>query len=205
MVITRRQAEIVEAALGLLDDGGADAVSLRAVAERLGVRLNTVSWHVKTKARLLELMADAVLAGLSLEDLPEGWEERVREIARRYRGALLAHRDGARIVVGTYAAEEHTLRVAEAMVACLLAGGLPERDAAWACWVIVYFTLGLTQEEQGAPELGDALGEAVSPGAHPALTRVLGHLSGGTFEERHDYGLDLIIGSLRAATLAGPG
>ncbi|MBB2911077.1 TetR/AcrR family tetracycline transcriptional repressor [Streptosporangium becharense] len=204
MTTTRRQDEIVEAALGLLDERGADAVSLRAVADRLGVRLNTVSWHVKTKARLLELMADVILADLSLDDLPDDWEQRIREITRRYRGALLAHRDGARIVAGTYAAERHTLRTAEAMVACLLSGGLPERDAAWACWVLVYFTLGLTQEEQGASELADTLAEAVSPHAHPALTRVFGHLAGGTFAERHDFGLDLIVRSLRTGASAGP-
>ncbi|MER5623942.1 hypothetical protein ABT061_23180 [Streptosporangium sp. NPDC002544] len=36
-----------------------------------------------------------------------------------------------------------------------------------------------------------------SPNTHPALTRVFGHLSDGTFEERHDFGLDLIVRSLR--------
>ncbi|WP_435647782.1 TetR family transcriptional regulator [Kitasatospora purpeofusca] len=46
-------------ALDLLDDQGLDALSTRAVADRLGVRMNTVLRHVKTKARLLELTADA--------------------------------------------------------------------------------------------------------------------------------------------------
>nr|WP_245690689.1 hypothetical protein [Sinosporangium album] len=35
-------------------------MSTRAVADRLAVRMNTVLWHVKTKTRLLELMADAI-------------------------------------------------------------------------------------------------------------------------------------------------
>ncbi|MEZ7125443.1 TetR/AcrR family transcriptional regulator C-terminal domain-containing protein [Nonomuraea sp. AD125B] len=193
MANTRRQGEIATTALELLDERGADAVSLRAVAERMGVRLNTVSWHVKTKARLLELMADAIVARVSLEDLPPDPAERFREVAHRYRRALLGFRDGARVVAGTYPAGEHTLRTAEAVVGALLECGLDEREAAWTAWTAVYFTLGLTQEEQGAPtSMGDVLRTAVTPEAYPALTRTLGHLAGGTFEERFAFGLDLI-------------
>ncbi|MFD0664817.1 TetR/AcrR family transcriptional regulator C-terminal domain-containing protein [Thermocatellispora tengchongensis] len=180
MANERRRGEIVTTALHLLDEGGADAVSLRAVAERMGVRLNTVSWHVKTKGRLLELMADAIMARIPLDDLPPAPADRFTELVRRYRRALLAFRDGARVVAGTYAAEEHTLRAAEVMVETLLECGLDEREAAWTTWTAVYFTLGLTQEEQGAPAaVGDVLRTAVTADAHPALARVLGHLAGG--------------------------
>ncbi|MGN9781493.1 TetR/AcrR family transcriptional regulator C-terminal domain-containing protein [Nonomuraea sp. ZG12] len=193
MANARRQGEIVTTALDLLGEKGADGVSLRAVAERMGVRLNTVSWHVKTKGRLLELMADAILARVPLEDLPPGPADRFRELLRRYRRALLGFRDGARVVAGTYAAEPNTLRTGEAIVSALLECGLDEREAAWTAWTAVYFTLGLTQEEQGAPaSVGEVLDAAVTPAAHPALSRALGHLAGGTFEERFDFGLDLI-------------
>jgi TetR/AcrR family tetracycline transcriptional repressor len=195
----RRQGEIVATALGLLDEGGIDAVSLRAVAERMGVRVHSVSWHVKTKARLLELMADAIMAGVSLDGLPADPADRFTELVRRYRRALLGHRDGARVVAGTYAAEEHTLRTIEAVVAALLECGLDERTAAWTAWTVMYFTLGLTQEEQGASaSIGDVLGSAVRPETHPALAHVLGHLTGVTFEERFEFGLDLISRPIRS-------
>lgn len=67
-------------------------MALRAVAARMGVHLNTVSFQVKTKARLFELMADAILEELSLEDLPEDPRQRVKEITRRQRTVLLASR-----------------------------------------------------------------------------------------------------------------
>lgn len=70
---------VVRAALGLLDERGADAVSVRGTADRLGVRMNTVLWHAKTKSRLLELMADAIAAEVPLDGLPDDWAERVRE------------------------------------------------------------------------------------------------------------------------------
>ncbi|KOY53236.1 TetR/AcrR family transcriptional regulator C-terminal domain-containing protein [Streptomyces sp. XY332] len=191
--MTKKQEGVVRAALELLDDRGAEAVSIRGVADRLGVRMNTVLWHAKSKARLLELMADAIVAEVSLADLPGQWQERVRELARRYRRALLSHRDGAVIVAGTHAAEPGTLSFADTMVEALLSGGLDERAAAWTCWTIVYFVLGLAQEEQTAARAdGDDLVDALAPGGYPALSRVVAHLRDASFDERFEYGLGLM-------------
>ncbi|MBO1419031.1 TetR/AcrR family transcriptional regulator C-terminal domain-containing protein [Streptomyces sp. FH025] len=188
-------ATVVRAALDLLDDKGAGAVSLRGVAERLGVRMNTVLWHAGSKARLLELMADAIVGGIDLDVAPGPWHERVRELSRRYRRALLAHRDGALIVAGTYAAEPATLGFADAVVGALLEGGADERGAAWAFWNIQYLALGLTQEEQAlaAQDGPHTLAQALAGGAFPALGRVARHLEDGDFDERFEFGLARIL------------
>ncbi|WP_225992723.1 TetR/AcrR family transcriptional regulator C-terminal domain-containing protein [Actinomadura rudentiformis] len=192
--MTKRQEAVVRAALEILEDKGVEAVSMRAIAERLGVRMNTVLWHAKTKAHLLELMADAIVGEASTQDLPAPWKERVHELARRYRAALLAHRDGAAVVTGTYAAKPATLRFADTMVKALLEGGLDAREAAWTCWTIVYFTLGLTQEEQAAPLPGDRrLAEAIATGDFPSLAKVLPRLEDASFDERFDHGLALML------------
>ncbi|MFF5207894.1 TetR/AcrR family transcriptional regulator C-terminal domain-containing protein [Streptosporangium sp. NPDC000396] len=206
--MTKKQAEkssrprlgpdvVVRAAMDLLDEKGAEAVSIRAIADRLDVRMNTVLWHAKTKARLLELMADTIVGEISVDGLPDPWQERIRELSHRYRRALLAHRDGAKIVAGTYAAEPATLGFAETMVEALLAGGLDEREAAWALWSIVYFTLGLAQEEQALPQAdGHGFSRALSSGDYPSLSRAAAHLGSAHFDERFDYGLSLILRSL---------
>ncbi|MFB7912094.1 TetR/AcrR family transcriptional regulator C-terminal domain-containing protein [Kitasatospora sp. NPDC059146] len=188
-------AAVVRAALDLLDDKGAGAVSVRGVAERLGVRMNTVLWHAKTKGRLLELMADAIVAGVDPDGLPGPWRERVRELSHRYRRALLAHRDGALIVAGTYAAEPATLRHADAVLAALLEGGLDEQRAAWTFWSIQYLALGLTQEQQAlAAQSGEhSLAGALADGAHPALGRVARHLEGDDFDARFAFALDRLL------------
>lgn len=194
-----RLAEIVRAALDLLDESGLDAVSLRAVAGRLGVRLNTVSWHVKTKPRLLELMAEAIVAEIPLGDLPSAWDERVRVLLGRYRHVLLAHRDGGRVVAGTFGAEPATLAYAEALVGALLEAGIDERAAGWTCWTLIYFTLGLAQEEQAVPgAVAGRLEDAVDPRLHPALAATLPYLTDGAFAERFAFGVDLLLSQARA-------
>ncbi|WP_460855903.1 TetR/AcrR family transcriptional regulator C-terminal domain-containing protein [Nocardiopsis coralliicola] len=193
--MTKSQADVVRTALEVLDERGAAAVSLRAIAQRLGVRMNTVLWHAKSKARLEELMADAIVAGVPLEGLPEHWCDRAAEIARRYRRALLAHRDGAAVVAGTYAAEPATLDVAEALVAALLDGGVSDREAAWTCWSLVYFILGLTQEEQSLP---DRPIHAHEVGSRPALRRVFSALAEESFEERFEFGVAKLLADHRA-------
>ncbi|MFI9384574.1 TetR family transcriptional regulator [Kutzneria sp. NPDC052558] len=184
---------IVRTALELLDESGFEAVTLRAVASRIGVRLNTVSWHVKTKARLHDLMADAVLAEIDLDGLPDGWRERVSALAHRYRRALLSHRDGGRLVAGTFGAEPATLAAAETLVAALLDGELPAPAAAWTCWTIIYFTLGLVQEEQGSP--GELADQVTRTSQFPSLARVVPHLVDADYESRFRFGLDLILTS----------
>jgi TetR/AcrR family tetracycline transcriptional repressor len=162
--------------------------------------MNTVLWHVKTKSRLLELMADAVIGEVPLDDLPESPDEQVRELARRYRGALLAHRDGAALVVGRSTAEPHTPRFAEALVGGLLDSGKGEREAAWTAWTIIYFTLSLAQEEQASGQaLTGRLADVVTAASYPALHRVLDHLDVGSFGERFEFVLSSILspGSVR--------
>jgi TetR/AcrR family transcriptional regulator, tetracycline repressor protein len=188
--VTKSQADVVRAAIELLDEEGAAAVSMRAVAQRLGVRMNTVLWHTKSRSRLAELMADAIVAGVSLDDLPGHWHARATELVHRYRRALLAHRDGASVVAGTYAAEPATLDLAEALTEALLAGGLPARDAAWTTWSLVYFVLGLTTEEQAAP---DRFTPALDVGDRPALRQVLPFLATDSFDDRFTYGLARLL------------
>ncbi|MEU8241814.1 TetR/AcrR family transcriptional regulator C-terminal domain-containing protein [Actinoplanes missouriensis] len=193
---------VVQAAVQLLDAGGLDALSTRAVADRLGVRMNTVLWHVKTKARMLELMADAITAEVPLDDLPGKPVDRVREIGRRLRRALLNHRDGAALVAGTYPAEPGTLRLAETLIGACAAAGLSDRDAAWTGWTLIYFVLGLTQEEQAAPGADEhRLSAAVDPAAYPVLARTLPHLDAGSFGERFEFGLGTILGRLDRTTV----
>jgi AcrR family transcriptional regulator len=87
-----RRAEIVAAAVNLADAEGLEAVSMRRLAEILGIAPMTIYSHVADKDELLDLMRDEVSREMLVpEPLPPGWREALREIAQRTRRAIEAH------------------------------------------------------------------------------------------------------------------
>jgi AcrR family transcriptional regulator len=90
--VRMERAEIVSAAVRIADADGVDAVSMRRLADELGVATMTPYTHVASKDELLDLMRDAVAAEMLLpEPLPEDWRAALRAIADRTRAAYEAH------------------------------------------------------------------------------------------------------------------
>jgi AcrR family transcriptional regulator len=69
--------QIVDVAVGLLESDGLGAVTIRAVAERLGVGAMTLYTYVDTKEGLLAGVASRYLASLELPSPRLPWRERV--------------------------------------------------------------------------------------------------------------------------------
>jgi TetR/AcrR family tetracycline transcriptional repressor len=187
--------DVIAAALATLEEDGLEGLSLRGVARALGAHLNSVSWYVKTKQSLIDTMADAIIGTVRVDDLPADPIERVRVVVGRYRAAMLSHRDGGRLVAGTFTGTGNTFRVAEVIVDALLKAGYSDEDAARLCWALVYFTLGLTQEQQTSPPEADAAGVDFAVGSYPALAKVgVQLLVNDSFDARFDFGLARLLG-----------
>ena len=62
-------ADILRAALALADAEGLDGVSMRRVADRLGVGTMSLYTYIPSKAELLDLMKDSVIG----ESVPVAW------------------------------------------------------------------------------------------------------------------------------------
>ena len=85
--------QITATALRIADVDGFEAVTMKRIAADLGAGTMSLYYYVRTKADVVALMQDAILAGLLIPDdeLPAGWREAVTVIARRTRDVLLAH------------------------------------------------------------------------------------------------------------------
>jgi AcrR family transcriptional regulator len=82
---------IVAAAIEMADEAGLGALSMRALADRLGVGTMSLYTHVPGKAELTDLMLDTVLGETARPtELPAGWRARLEFIARE--NAALFHR-----------------------------------------------------------------------------------------------------------------
>ncbi|SCK58738.1 MULTISPECIES: TetR/AcrR family transcriptional regulator [unclassified Streptomyces] len=93
--------EIARVALAVADAEGAEAVTMRRIAQDLGFGTMSLYRHVRTKDEVFELMVDTAL---SEEDRPAtasgNWLEDLRKLAVAKRAVLLAHPWLARLVAG---------------------------------------------------------------------------------------------------------
>lgn len=80
----------MSAAIALADETGLDAVSLRRVADRLGVTPMALYRHVASKDDLLDEMADRLYGELDLPTAGEPWWDALAGLARSTRDVLLA-------------------------------------------------------------------------------------------------------------------
>jgi AcrR family transcriptional regulator len=91
--LTPRAREIVAAARRILEDGGPDALSMRAIAERLGIRAPSLYKHVPDKEALeVALIADAFAdVADAFEVAVAKTDEPLAAIAHAYRAWALEH------------------------------------------------------------------------------------------------------------------
>ncbi|MER7003697.1 TetR/AcrR family transcriptional regulator [Dactylosporangium sp. NPDC000555] len=84
--------QVVDAALALADEQGLTAVTIRAVAERVGVSTMSVYTYVPGKPELLDLMVDARYARMTRAAWAgQPWRERLTAVAEANRDLLTAH------------------------------------------------------------------------------------------------------------------
>ncbi len=175
------RADVVDAALRVLDDHGLEFCSMRRVAAALEVQPSALYHHVPNKQTLLALMADEIVRGVAGED--------PASICRSLRAAMLAIRDGADVV-----ATASAFRLGASSVEALLASMVGADGAR----TLLLYTFGQAQATQtqlqaqaiGAlPQMGDDVSEGAD--AHSELDRQL--------REGFDRGIEIILKGLSAA------
>ncbi|MFG1990665.1 TetR/AcrR family transcriptional regulator C-terminal domain-containing protein [Actinoplanes sp. NPDC048988] len=167
--------KVIAAAVELLDEGGLDGLTLRRLADRLGVRAPTLYWHVKDKAALITALAEAILSDLRDLRRPaagEQWDDWLVGVAERLRAAMIAHPDGAR-VVSAAPLSETLAAVSELAIRSLFTHGLPLRQARLTVLVMVRFTIGHVLDEQ-SPRPADPFDVDAFTERHPTLVAAIG-------------------------------
>ncbi|MFC9892558.1 TetR/AcrR family transcriptional regulator C-terminal domain-containing protein [Nocardia sp. NPDC127579] len=159
---------IATAALGLLDETGLDGLTMRKVAGALNVQAPALYWHVKNKRELLDVMARAVfveaVTGVEAPGRNEDWQSWMIALASRFRRSMLRYRDGAKVLAGTYVADETLWRTIELTLRTLDDAGLPRADAERLFPIILHYTVGFVIEEQSRLGIDYAAGNPYDPG-----------------------------------------
>ena len=212
-VLTRDR--VVAEALAIITAGGAAALSMRALATRLGVVPAALYHHVRSKDQLHDLILDAVLAEVDCQadpDLP--WTGQVTALARRLRAVLEGHPGIAALLKTRDPLSPHSLAVAEAFLAPLHQAGLPGRQAGLAFRLVYDYTVGFALSDPTSPgeqRLQDtatrrelhAFLRSLPASRFPALVALGAYAWTGDRDQRFTAGLDTLISGVRAAQRPG--
>ncbi len=132
----------MDAAVGMADEGGLEAVSLRRLASVLGVTPMAIYRHVRDKDHLLDLMAERLLQQLELPTADtEPWEGELQRVGRSLLIVIEAH-PAAPFLLARPFSSPSALRVAEVMLAILNRAGFDRDDSVRLLQVLTGMILG---------------------------------------------------------------
>jgi TetR/AcrR family tetracycline transcriptional repressor len=138
------RARVLETAHELLGERGIDALTMRALAERLGVSPNTLYSHVADKTDLVDAILDDVLAEVDaprsdVEDPTAG----LHALMASTHEVLLAHPDLVPLYVARQGARgPNAHRLGDLMLALLDRAGVTGAAALEARRVLIVYTIG---------------------------------------------------------------
>lgn len=206
---------VLAGAVEILDESGAQGLTIRALATRLGGGVASVYWYVSGRDELLDLAADSVLAGVLEATADVGGAdpiEDIRTIALTMFDAIVD-----RPWLGAYALRDttsqiHSLQLYERIGEHVMRLGLTPRQTFHATSAVVGYVIGtaadLGQEPPAAVVSGEVsreqyLGSAAAqwrtldPVEYPFVHHILDEFDGHDDRDQFLGGLDLLLAGLR--------
>lgn len=206
---------VLAGAVEILDESGAQGLTIRALATRLGGGVASVYWYVSGRDELLDLAADSVLAGVLEATADVGGAdpiEDIRTIALTMFDAIVD-----RPWLGAYALRDttsqiHSLQLYERIGEHVMRLGLTPRQTFHATSAVVGYVIGtaadLGQEPPAAVVSGEVSREqylasaaaqwrALDPVEYPFVHHILDEFDGHDDRDQFLGGLDLLLAGLR--------
>lgn len=143
------RARIVGATVALLDEEGVERLTMRRLAERLGVVAPSLYWHVDTKDDLIDLAVDAIFGEVppAAPDATQ-WRAGVTAVVSAWRAALLRHPWAAAVPARRRPAiGPNFLAQMERLQATLVAAGFTGLGLSAATWALYNHVLGSASTE----------------------------------------------------------
>jgi len=143
------RAAVLAASLQLADEQGLVAVTMQAVADRLGVTPMALYRHVANKADLLDGVVESILLEVPLPDPAAPWADRLTALSRGTRLAALRHPEVFPLLLQRAAATPGARRVRDVVYQALREAGLAEDDVVQLERLLATATLGFAASEAG--------------------------------------------------------
>jgi AcrR family transcriptional regulator len=213
-VRTRLSRErVLGAAVAFADERGIESLSMRKLGEVLGVEAMSLYNHVANKDQLLDGMVDIVFSEVGLPAGDVDWKTAMRGRAVSARRVLSTHRWAIGLMESRTSPGPATLRHHDAVIGCLRGAGFSVAMAAHAFSLLDSYIYGFALQEATLPfdtaeqtaEVAEMILSSLQPDEYPHLTELaVEHVlqPGYSYGNEFEFGLDLILDGLDAATLA---
>jgi AcrR family transcriptional regulator len=198
---------VLRGAVTVADAGGLAGLTIRSLAEELGVKPMSVYHHVANKDEILDGIVDLVFNEIELPPADGAWRSAMRRRAESARQALKRHPWAIGLMESRTAPGHATLRHHDAVIGALRAGGFSVEMTAHAYALLDSYVYGFALQEASLPFKGpETVGEVAEPmmrqfpaGEYPHLVEMATEFvlqPGYDFGDEFEFGLSLILDAL---------
>jgi AcrR family transcriptional regulator len=200
---------VLHAAIALADQGGFELLTMRRLANALGIEAMSLYNHVASKEDLLDGMVDLVFAEIQPPSTDSDWKTAMRQRAISTREALGRHRWAIGLMEGRTNHGPANMSLHNAVLGCLRGAGFSMEMTVHAYSMQDAYIYGFALQERDMPSesADDFAAEAQRQmheyqallGDYPHAAEVVGgHIAkvGYDYSTEFLFGLDLILESL---------
>ena len=205
--LTRQR--VLEAALALADRGGIESLSMRKLAQELGVEAMSLYHHVANKDEILDGLVDIVFGEIALPSGPD-WRSAMRQRAVSAREALRRHPWATPLMESRATPGPANLGHHDAVLGVLRGAGFPVELTAHAYSLLDAYIYGFALQEASLPfstpeetaEVASSIMAEMAAGAYPHLTELtVEHVLQPGYDYGHEFRfvLELLLDGLERA------
>jgi AcrR family transcriptional regulator len=196
---------VLQAALRLADEGGIEALSMRKIAQDLGVKAMSLYNHVANKDDLLDGIVDLVVSEIEVPSLETDWKTAMRRRATSAHEVLLRHPWSTMPIVSRVNVGPAMLRYVDATLGCLREAGFSFEMADRAWNAIDSHIYGFTLQELNFPfeaaeysQVAENFVSQIPADKYPYMNQLTYLVIEGRYDGLHDFefGLELILNGL---------
>ncbi len=197
---------ILAAAVGIADERGVAAVTMREVAARLGVEAMSLYNHVANKDDILDGMVDLVVGEVDLPTDARDWREAMRRRAVSAHHVFKRHPWAPLLLDSRTSSGPARLHYYDWVLGTLMDAGFSVDGAARAFSLLDSYVYGFGIQEfnfsagnDASPEeMAEAFLSAIPAETYPHLRRMAAHAmqTGYDAEADFDFGLEIILDGL---------
>jgi AcrR family transcriptional regulator len=202
----------LEAGLRLVDRDGLESLSMRKLAQELGVDPMSLYNHVENKDALLDGLVELLWEEVALPGDDTGWEDMLRSIAGSLRGLARVHPHAHSLLLSRQVVPQSALRLSDVALHRLQRAGFERDQAARIVCTTLAYAIGYGVVELSSMRLGQPgpAGEVTTDleqlmriiqslprDTPPQLVEVARLICGCDMDMQFIFGLDLLLRGIK--------